>query len=66
MVEKEIKPGRDKPGLARIIRSSALFRERNSIARAVALPTATASVRIFFMRSSGAKGLPFWSPIARS
>ena len=26
----------------------------------VAAPTSAASVRIFFMRSSGAKGLPFW------
>ena len=28
----------------------------------VASPTAAASVRIFFMRSSGAKGLPFTMP----
>ena len=33
------------------------------MARAVASPTAAASVRIFFIRSSGAKGLPFWMPI---
>src|SRR5208283_4381010 len=33
------------------------------MARAVASPTAAASVRIFFIRSSGAKGLPFWIPV---
>jgi len=37
--------------------------DRNVIARAVALPTATASVRIFFMRASGANGLPFSMPM---
>ena len=35
-----------------------------AIVRAVASPTVAASVRIFFMRSSGAKGLPFSMPIA--
>jgi len=32
------------------------------MARAVPLPMATASVRIRFSRSVGAKGLPFWMP----
>jgi hypothetical protein len=32
----------------------------------VALPTAAASVRIFFIRASGANGLPFSMPIAAS
>jgi hypothetical protein len=35
-----------------------------TMARAVALPTAAASVRIFFIRASGAKGCPFSIPIA--
>ena len=39
-------------------------RLRNEIERAVALPTATASVRIFFIRSSGANGLPLRMPMA--
>ena len=33
------------------------------MARAVASPTAAASVRIFFIRASGANGLPFWMPM---
>ena len=33
------------------------------MARAVALPTATASVRIFFIRSSGANFCPFLMPM---
>ena len=38
-------------------------REANVIARDVALATAAASVRIAFMRASGANGLPFLMPI---
>ena len=34
--------------------------------REVALATASASVRIFFIRSSGAKGLPLMMPMAAS
>ena len=34
------------------------------MARMVALPTARASVRIFFIRASGLKGFPFTMPTA--
>jgi hypothetical protein len=36
---------------------------RKAMARAVASPTCAAWARIFFMRASGAKGLPFSMPI---
>ena len=39
-------------------------RERQFSARPAALPTAAASVRIFFIRSSGLNGLPFTMPMA--